>query len=381
MSNVFVPSSIRDKATRDTFIAVVKELNSVKTVTTSATDPSIYTPGKPGDVIFSESSNSIWVFSGSSWVLAADNTTTATVTLFNKNNVTSAPALPTGSFVYTFSSSALTGAGFNGWSQTPPSLDKGEYLWSIQAPAVSALTTDTINANEFSAPAIIGIGGEDGLAGNFSDLQGAIAQTQIPTGIIDSTRLANNAVIASKISANAVGANAIAANAITADKINVSSLDAISANLGSITVGSANIGNLAVQNSNIDNLAVDTIKVANDSITRQEFTSFATQTGGGPYSFSFNTSMTFTGSIIALATVQMFGTSSASSSVTFRLSIDGTQKVGISIGGNHCLGLQTMSGGADVSTGSRNITVTVDSISGVTSPSAKCQLTIFRRFK
>ena len=371
MSNVFVPSSIRDKATRDTFIAVVKELNSVKTVTTSATDPSIYTPGKPGDVIFSESSNSIWVFSGSSWVLAADNTTTATVTLFTKNSVTSAPALPTGSFVYTFSSSALTGSGFNGWSQTPPSLDKGEYLWSIQAPAVSSLTTDTINANEFSAPAIIGIGGEDGLAGNFSDLQGAIAQTQIPTGIIDSTRLADSAVIASKISANAVGANAIAANVITGDKLAANS----------IITNSAQINNSVIQNANIDNLAVDTIKVANDSITRQEFTSFATQTGSGPYSFSFNTSMTFTGSIIALATVQMFGTSSASSSVTFRLSIDGTQKVGINIGGNHCLGLQTMSGGADVSTGSRNITVTVDSISGVTSPSAKCQLTIFRRFK
>ena len=91
--------------------------------------------------------------------------------------------------------------------------------------------------------------------------------------------------------------------------------------------------------------------------------------------------MTFTGSVIAIATVEMFGTSSNSSSINFTLSIDGTQKVGINIGGNHCLGLHTMSGGANVSTGSRNITVTVSSISGVTSPSAICQLTVFRRFK
>ena len=371
MSNVFIPSSIRDKATRDTFIAVVKELNTVKTVTTSATDPSIYTPGRPGDVIFSESSNSIWVFSGTTWVLAADNTTTATVTLFNKSSVVSAPALPTGSFTYTFSSSVLSGSGLNGWAQTPPSLNKGEYLWSIQAPAVSALTTDTVNATEFSAPAIIGIGGEDGLAGNFSDLQGAIAQTQIPAGIIDSTRIANDAVIASKISANAVGANAIAANVITGDKLAANS----------IITSSAQINSAIIQSGNIQNLAVDTIKVANDAITRQEFTSFATQSGVGPYSFSFNTSMTFTGSIIAIATVQMFGTSSASSSAIFTLSIDGSQKVGINIGGNHCLGLHTMSGGANVSTGSRNITVTVNSISGVTSPSATCQITVFRRFK
>jgi hypothetical protein len=253
MSNIFVPAAIRDKATRDTFIAVVKELNNVKTVTTSLTDPNIYTPGKPGDVIFSESSNSIWVFSGTTWVLAADNTTTATVTLFNKTNIISAPALPTGSFTYTFSSSVLSGSGFNGWTQTPPSLNKGEYLWSIQAPAVSSLTTDTINANEFSAPAIIGIGGEDGLAGNFSDLQGSIAQTQIPSGIIDSTRLANDSVISSKISANAVGANAIAANVITGDKIvantitgnllNTTGIITSSAQMGTATVVTATIGN------------------------------------------------------------------------------------------------------------------------------------------
>jgi hypothetical protein len=257
MSNIFVPAGIRDKATRDTFIAVVKEINAVKTVTTLANDPGVYTPGRPGDVIFSESSNSIWIFSGTAWVLAADNTTTATATLFNKTSAASAPALPTGSFTYTFSSSVLTGSGLNGWTQTPPSLAQGEYLWSIQAPAVSSIATDTINATEFSAPAIIGIGGADGLAGNFSDLQGAIAQTQIPAGVIDSTRLAANSVISGKISANAVGANAIAANVITGDKIVANT----------ITGGLLSTTGIITSSAQMDNATVITATIGNNQVT------------------------------------------------------------------------------------------------------------------
>jgi len=208
------------------------------------------------------------VFSGTTWVLAADNTTTATVTLFNKSSVVSAPALPTGSFTYTFSSSVLSGSGLNGWTQTPPSLNKGEYLWSIQAPAVSALTTDTVNATEFSAPAIIGIGGEDGLAGNFSDLQGAIAQTQIPAGIIDSTRIANDAVIASKISANAVGANAIAANVITGNKIAANTIT------GNLLAAS----NIITSSAQMNNATILTATIGNNQVTFPQMATGSSQT-------------------------------------------------------------------------------------------------------
>ena len=184
------------------------------------------------------------------------------------------------------------------------------------------------------------------------------------------------------IAANAITATKIATGVITGDKISANTITGGLIAASGIITSSAQINNAVVTNAQIGNLAVDTIKVANDAITRQEFTAFSTQSGSGPYSFTFNTSMTFAGSIIAIATVQMFGTSSSSSSRTFTLTLAGSQKVGVNIGGSHCLGLHTMSGGDDfTSTGTKSIVVTVSSISGVGNPSAKCQLTVLRRFK
>ena len=87
----------------------------------------------------------------------------ATVTLYKKNTSgTTAPDDPTGTFTYTFATAALSGGTLDGWSQSAPSLDKGEYLWVIQATAFNNATTDSIAASEFSTAVIGGIGGEDG---------------------------------------------------------------------------------------------------------------------------------------------------------------------------------------------------------------------------
>lgn len=87
----------------------------------------------------------------------------ATVTLYKKNTSgTTAPDDPTGTFTYTFATAALSGGTLDGWSQSAPSLDKGEYLWVIQASAFNNATTDSIAASEFSAAVIGGIGGIDG---------------------------------------------------------------------------------------------------------------------------------------------------------------------------------------------------------------------------
>lgn len=92
-----------------------------------------------------------------------DGYNTAVVQLYKKNSSSSsAPADPTGTFTYTFSTGVLSGGTFDGWTQSAPSIAKGEYLWIIQASAVSRNNTDTIGAAEFGAAQIVGIGGEDG---------------------------------------------------------------------------------------------------------------------------------------------------------------------------------------------------------------------------
>lgn len=92
----------------------------------------------------------------------------ATVTLYKKNTSgTTAPTDPTGPFTYTFATAVLTTSGdFDGWSQSAPSLGKGEYLWVIQATAFNNGTTDTIAASEFSTAVVGGIGGADGADGS-----------------------------------------------------------------------------------------------------------------------------------------------------------------------------------------------------------------------
>ena len=109
----------------------------------------------------------------------------ATVTLYKKNTSgTTAPDDPTGTFTYTFATSALSGGTLDGWSQSAPSLDKGDYLWVIQASAFNNAATDSIAASEFSAAVIGGIGGEDGPTGASTNIifQRSASAPSTPSG-------------------------------------------------------------------------------------------------------------------------------------------------------------------------------------------------------
>ena len=120
----------------------------------------------------------------------------ATVDLYQKNQSgTTAPSDPTGTFTYTFSTGVLSGGTLNGWSQSAPSLDQGDYLWVIQATAFNNATTDSIAASEFSAAVVGGIGGENGSTGASTNIifqRSASAPTTpsgsagVPTGWYDS---------------------------------------------------------------------------------------------------------------------------------------------------------------------------------------------------
>ena len=76
-----------------------------------------------------------------------------------------APADPTGSFRYTFSTNMLDvidAADLNGWTQTIPNVPAGSFLWTIQAAASSRGNTDDIASSEFSAAVIVSGVGQSG---------------------------------------------------------------------------------------------------------------------------------------------------------------------------------------------------------------------------
>jgi hypothetical protein len=116
-----------------------------------------------------------------------------------------------------------------------------------------------------------------GGAESFGDLQGSIAQSQIPNGIIDTAQIADDAIIAGKISANAVGANAIAANSIYGDAIQggVITGDKIIANTitggllatSGIITNSAQITDGLITNAKIANASITTAKIQDASVT------------------------------------------------------------------------------------------------------------------
>ena len=115
------------------------------------------------DIINGEEFSAPTLLSGS----GLDGYNTAVVQLYNKNSdASSAPTDPTGDFKYTFSTGVLTaesGANFNDWSQSAPSITNGEYLWVIQGSAVARGTTDLINGTEFGDAQIVGVGGTNAL--------------------------------------------------------------------------------------------------------------------------------------------------------------------------------------------------------------------------
>ena len=98
-----------------------------------------------------------------------DGNSVAVVELFQvSTSNSSAPADPSGTFTYTFATDALSGGTLNGWSQSAPNVPAGQYLWVIQASAVSDTTNDTIAASEFSDAVVISGVGTNGSNGSDS---------------------------------------------------------------------------------------------------------------------------------------------------------------------------------------------------------------------
>jgi len=138
-----------------------------------------------------------------------------------------------------------------------------------------------------------------GGAESFGDLQGSIAQSQIPNGVIDTAQIADDAIIAGKISANAVGANAIAANSIYGDAIQggVITGNKIVANTitggllatSGIITNSAQITDAIITNAKISNIAADKITAGTLDVARLPGIGVA---GATAVDSSFNTSGT-----------------------------------------------------------------------------------------
>jgi hypothetical protein len=87
----------------------------------------------------------------------------ATVYLFRRTTSATAPALPSASVTYTFSSGAATGL-TEGWTQTLPT-SGGAYRWVTTATALSTDSDDTIGTAEWAAAALLAEDGVDGAAG------------------------------------------------------------------------------------------------------------------------------------------------------------------------------------------------------------------------
>lgn len=128
-----------------------------------------------------------------------DGLNSATVTLYQRSASATALALPNATLTYTFSTGLLSGAGFNGWSQTIPS-SGGAYLHTTLATAIAAATasTDNILTSEWSADRVLAQDGAGGTAGARGSLTGysnsvspAIYSTAPWNGATDDTNARN----------------------------------------------------------------------------------------------------------------------------------------------------------------------------------------------
>ncbi len=76
MVNVFIPQSIRDKATRDVLNKIIQIIDGGvgnASISMSANDPLSTDPGQVGDIIYSNDTENIWIFTGSAWEKATSS--------------------------------------------------------------------------------------------------------------------------------------------------------------------------------------------------------------------------------------------------------------------------------------------------------------------
>jgi|GEM_PF-6103919 len=117
---------------------------------------------------------------GTNGAAGADGLNTATVLIYQRNNTGVAPALPSASSTYTFSTSGLAGLN-NGWSVAVPAASGGAYLFVSKAIALSTTATDAIPAAEWSAASVMAQNGADALS-NLIDVGWWKRDAAIPWG-------------------------------------------------------------------------------------------------------------------------------------------------------------------------------------------------------
>lgn len=89
----------------------------------------------------------------------------APIFIFQRNNTGIAPAVPSVTTTYTFSSGVLAGLN-NGWTQNAPDPSGGKYLFMTSAAAISTGPNDTIASGEWAAVKQIVQDGNNGLNGD-----------------------------------------------------------------------------------------------------------------------------------------------------------------------------------------------------------------------
>jgi len=325
-NNIFIPAGIKDKSTRDTFISVVKAINNFNTVIVQNDDPDQYTPGAPGDVIYAESTNSIWVFSGAtnSWTsnftppAGTDGLNSATIFLYNKSLTNNPPTLFSGTFTYTFAdsstipptaSSLVTSGNFNGWTTTPPTLSENENLFVSIATASSRTATDTIPFSEFSTPAIMSSAPyNSAIVSLYQTSADGTNPPSDPTGTFDYTFNTGNLVGQSGANFNSWSQSptdisngeylwliqASAFNNTAADSIAASEFSAAAvAGVGGVNGNSAK---LLVLNATSQVFTFDKDNTADPSNQNITFTAFLENTVASTATFTTNPSVTLTGS-------------------------------------------------------------------------------------
>ena len=233
MSNIFIPAGVRDKAMRDTLVAIVRELDKMGGVTTSENDPDQYTPGADGDLIYSESSTSIWLFSSdtNNWVLVSGISTAQaaegytgtaefTGTLYYQTIQSAQPNAPT-SATWSIVNSDFTSITPSGvWSHTQPAVnitDTAFREWStnytvnldtstnpigvsitFSTPTGAIQVTDDIESDNYAAgSAGWAIRRDDGYAEfGSAAIRGTLTAAQIGAGTINATKLSAGSISA-----------------------------------------------------------------------------------------------------------------------------------------------------------------------------------------
>jgi hypothetical protein len=262
MSNIFIPAGVRDKAMRDTLVAIVRELDKTGGVTTSENDPDQYTPGADGDLIYSESSTSIWLFSSdtNNWVLVSGISTAQaaegytgtaefTGTLYYQTIQSAQPNAPTAATWSIANSDFTSITPSSVWSHTQPAVsitDTTFREWStnytvnlntstnpigvsitFSTPTGAIQVTDDIESDNYAAgSAGWAIRRDDGYAEfGAAAIRGTLTANQIGAGTITANKLDVNDVISEIITAESISTVELDASKITAGSLSTDYID------------------------------------------------------------------------------------------------------------------------------------------------------------